>query len=77
MMDNQIKSSIRSKARLIYGLLNVLKYDVDNLRMDVHTCEVVNLMKTIRDTNMTLENLIDLVAEIEYLLYLHSSDESQ
>lgn len=75
-MNNQIKSSIRSKARLIYGLLNVLKYDVDNLRMDVHTCEVANLMKTIQDTNMTLENLIDIIAEIEYLVYLHNSEES-
>lgn len=75
-MNNQIKSSIRSKARLIYGLLNVLEYDVDNLRLDVHTCEIANLMRTIRDTNTTLENLIDIVAEIEYLLYLYDSEES-
>jgi hypothetical protein len=75
-MNNQIKNSIRAKARLIYGLLNVLEYDIDNLRSDVNTCEVASLMKTIQDTNMTLENLIDIVAEIEYLLYLHNAEES-
>lgn len=75
-MTPRMKNDICAKARLIYGLLNVLKYDVDNLRVDANAMDISNLVRTVEDTNRTLENITDLVAEIEYLLYLYGLEES-
>lgn len=73
-MNNKLKNDIRAKAKLAYGLLNVLKYDIDNLRIDVNDCNVDALRKTLEDTNRTLENMIDVISEIEYIVFLHSTD---
>ena len=73
-MNNKLKNDIRAKAKLAYGLLNILKYDIDNLRIDVNDCNVDAVRKTLEDTNRTLENMIDVISEIEYIVFLHSTD---
>ena len=75
-MNNKVRSSICSNTRLFRGLLNVLEYDIDNLKTDLNNGEVTSLIRTIQDTNETLQNLIDVMAEIEYTLYLSSLEES-
>lgn len=75
-MNNKVRSSIRSNTRLFRGLLNVLEYDIDNLKTDLNNGEVTSLIRTIQDTNETLQNLIDVMAEIEYTLYLSGLEES-
>lgn len=76
MMNRKAKSEIRSKAKLAYGLLNILKYDIDNLRIDVNECDVDSLTRTIQDTTKTLENLIEVISEIEYVLFVYGMKES-
>lgn len=76
MMNRKTKSEIRSKAKLAYGLLNILKYDIDNLRIDVNECDVDSLTRTIQDTTKTLENLIEVISEIEYVLFVYGMKES-
>ena len=75
-MNQTAKNNIRAKAKLAYGLLNILKYDIDNLRVDVKDCDLDSLKRTLDDTNRTLENLTDVVGEIEYIVFLHSTKES-
>lgn len=74
-MKTKTKNDIRTKAKLAYGLLNILKYDIDNLRIDVNECDINSLRKTLEDTNGTLENLIDVVSEIEYIVFLYGTEE--
>lgn len=71
-MNRQTKSNIRSKTRLIYGLVHVLKEDIDNLRIDVNSLDINRMKETIQDTNETLEKITDIVADIEYIIYLNT-----
>ena len=75
-MNQTAKNNIRAKAKLTYGLLNILKYDIDNLRVDVKDCDLESLRRTLEDTNRTLENLTDVISEIEYVVFLHNTKES-
>ena len=75
-MNQTAKNNIRAKAKLTYGLLNILKYDIDNLRVDVKDCDLESLRRTLEDTNRTLENLTDVIGEIEYVVFLHNTKES-
>lgn len=70
-MDNKTRNDILGKARLIHGLLTILEYDIDNIKNDVLIGETSNLSRTIQDTNTSLDNLIDVIAEMEYILYLN------
>lgn len=38
-MNDKTKREVIAKARLAYGLLTVLKEDIDNLRMDLNECD--------------------------------------
>lgn len=74
-MNNKAKNDIRTKAKLTYGLLNILKYDIDNLRIDVNSCDMESLRRTLQDTNRTLENMMDVIGEIEYIVFLYGTEE--
>lgn len=75
-MDNKTKQEIRSKARIAHGLADVLKYDTSNIVSDANECHMDILIDTVLDTKQTLQNLADLIAEIEYILYLEIYKES-
>lgn len=70
-MDSKTRNEVLGKARLIHGLLNILEYDINNIKNDVLVGETSNLSRTIQDTNTSLDNLIDVIAEMEYILYLN------
>lgn len=74
-MTDKTKRDIRAKARLTYGLLNILKCDIDNLRVDVNDYNLDNLSESIRETNETLGKLIEVVAELELIIYLSKMNE--
>ena len=75
-MSNKTKHEIRSKARIAYGLADVLRYDTGNIVSDANECHMDILIDTVLDTKQTLQNLVDLVTEIEYILYLETFKES-
>ena len=75
-MSNKTKREIRSKARIANGLADVLKYDTGNIMSDANDCYMDVLIDTVSDTKETLQNLVDVVTEIEYLLYLEKFKES-
>jgi hypothetical protein len=75
-MNCKSKRDIRNKSRLACGLVNILKYDVDNLMSDANECNLDRLMDTMQEAKETLQNVIDVMAEIEYVLYLNKFRES-
>lgn len=75
-MNNKTKREIRSKARIAHGLADVLRYDTGNIVSDANECHMDILIDTVFDTKETLQNLMDVIAEIEYLLYLETFKES-
>lgn len=75
-MSNKTKREIRSKARIAHGLADVLRYDTGNILSDANECHMDILIGTVLDTKETLQNLVDTIVEIEYLLYLEACKES-
>lgn len=70
-MENKTRRDILGKIKLVHGLMSIMEYDITNIKNDVVAGETSNLATTIQDTNTTLDNLIDVIGEIEYLLYLN------
>lgn len=70
-MENKDRRDILGKIKLVNGLMSIMEYDVNNIKNDILSGEVSNLGSVIEDTNTTLDNLIDVIAEIEYILYLN------
>lgn len=75
-ISNETKHEVRSKARIAHGLADVLRYDTGNIVSDANECHMDILIDTVFDTKETLQNLMDVIAEIEYLLYLETFKES-
>lgn len=75
-MNNRAKREIQNKARLAYCLVDILEYDIDNLKNDAHECNPDELMETLTETKTTMQNLIDIMTEIEYVLYLDKLKEA-
>lgn len=71
-MRKRTKRKITERARLTYGLMHILKDCVDDLRMYANPCDLEKLDEVIDDTKETLQKLTDVVAELEYILYLEN-----
>lgn len=69
-MNHELKMEVKNKAQYVYGLLNVLKCDIDILRKDAKDCNLGKLKESIRDTDATLQKLLLVVEELEYIIKL-------
>lgn len=67
-MNADIKRLLKDKARYTYGLVSVLKCDIDILRKDASDCNLVKLRDSIREADITLRKLTFVVGELEYIL---------
>lgn len=76
MSKQEIKLNMKKRARVAAGMVNLLKDDVDYLSADVNDFDILCLEESIKDAKATLQMLTDNVTEIEYLLYLVKSSES-
>lgn len=63
---------IRDKSRLMYGLLTVLKDEIDVLRYDANNGDISHLLKSANDAKVTIDKLNAVAEEIEYILFLHA-----
>lgn len=72
-----IKKEMIERARLSRGLVNALGHDVDYIYADVKNLDLICMTESIRETKDTLQKLVDNVTELEYLLYLVKTDNSQ
>lgn len=73
-MDFKIKKQLRDKAGHAYGLLNVLKCDIDILRKDAADCNRDKLRESIREADRTVQQLLLTIGQIEYILKLDKSE---
>lgn len=65
-MDYQeLKMTMRSKARLANGLVNLLKDDTEQICVDVDDLDLFSLGEAIREAKRTSQNLLDVVSELE------------
>ena len=74
-MTKNIKLDMKKRARISMGILNLLRDDINQLRVDATDFDLICLEESIRDTRTTLQMLIDNVTEMEYMLYLVKSKE--
>jgi hypothetical protein len=72
---NDVKKEMKDRARLVKGLVNALKYDVDYILTDVKNYDVICLDESLREAKDTVQRLTDNLKEIEYLLYLMRQNE--
>lgn len=73
-MNFETKRDLQNKARYTYGLLNVLKCDIDILRKDASECNLDKLRESIREADVTLRKLMLIVGELEYILNLDKTE---
>nr|DAH43984.1 MAG TPA: hypothetical protein [Caudoviricetes sp.] len=69
-MNVRVKRELQNKARLAYCLVDILEYDVDNLKNDTNECKSEELLETLTEVKETLQNITDIIVEMEYALYL-------
>lgn len=73
-MDVNTRIKMRSKARLLKGLMNILFDDIERVSNEVDDCDIVNLKDSIQDAKGTLQCLLDNIVELEYAVYLSKRD---
>ena len=65
-MDYQeFKMSMRAKARLANGLVNLLKDDTNQICIDVDDFDMFSLGEAIREAKRTSKNLLDTICDLE------------
>lgn len=72
-MGKNTKMEMRKRARVIEGLVNLLRDDAEQLRADAADFDVICLEESIKDARTTMQMLVDNVTEMEYMLYLVKS----
>lgn len=65
-----IKRSIANKARLINGMLSVLRDDIRYLKQCTDEYDLISISDAIKDTKDTIQVLQDNLVELEYIIYL-------
>lgn len=73
---NEIRRSIKARARLLRGLTNVLQVDADYIWSDSSNYEVLCLSESIKEAKLTVQQVTDCLTELEYMLYLMKREES-
>lgn len=71
-----MKLDMKKRARVSMGLLNLLKDDIDQVRVDADDFDLICLEESIRDAKATLQMITDNITEIEYMMYLFKSKET-
>ena len=70
MVETKTKIKIRTKARLLRGLTNILNDDIERIYKDAEDYDVIRLQESLQDASDTLQCLLDNVVELDYELYL-------
>lgn len=70
----ELKITMRSKARLANGLVNLLKDDTQQMCIDVDDFDMFSLGEAIQEAKRTSQNLLDTINELERDLRLAKQD---
>lgn len=74
-MNSRIE--LRTRARKLKGLLNLLVDDICTLNSDAEDYDLVCLPESINDVKETLQMFADGIVELEYVLYLTNQKRSR
>jgi hypothetical protein len=72
----EIKNEMKSRARLLRGLSNVLQLDAEYIWSDANNFDLDCLGESVREAKVTLQQAVDCLTELEYHLYLTKRKES-
>ena len=72
-----LRIELRTKARKLKGLMNLLTDDIHNLNSDAEDYDLVYLPESITDVKETLQMFMDGIIELEYVLYLVNQKHSR
>lgn len=75
MMNSRVE--LRTRARKLKGLMNLLADDIRNLNADADDHDLLCLVESIQDVKETLQMFTDGIVELEYALYLSSQKQSR
>ena len=74
MTYQELKTLMRSKARLANGLVNLLKDDTEQICVDVDDLDVYSLGEALKEAKRTSQTLIDTLNDLERDLRLLKRD---
>ena len=75
MMNSRVE--LRTRARKLRGLVNLLADDIRNLNADADDHDLLCLVESINDVKETIQMFTDGIVELEYALYLASQRQSR
>lgn len=73
---NEMRRGLKTRARLLRGLANVLQADADYIWSDSNNYEILCLTESLKEAKTTLQQITDCMTELEYMLYLIKREES-
>lgn len=68
---------LRTRARKLKGLMNLLADDIYHLNADAEDHDLICLVESIHDVKETLQMFMDGIVELEYALYLAGQRQSR
>ena len=74
MKNRELKMTMRGRARLAKGLVNLLKDDIEQIYNSINMLDVIGLEEAINDIKRTTNQLIDTTTDLEYCLYIVKED---
>ena len=74
---NEMRRGLKTRARLLRGLVNVMQADADYIWSDSNNYEILCLTESLKEAKTTLQQITDCMTEIEYMLYLIKREESK
>ena len=75
-VKKDIKVSMKKRARIAAGILNLLNDDINHIKADTNNFDLICLEESLKDAKHTLQMLTDNIMEIEYMLYLINSKDA-
>ncbi len=69
-MKKEMKQEMRTRARMIKGMINLLSEDAKYIYSDAEDFDLIGLGESLREAKETLKSVMDHVVEMEYNLYL-------
>ena len=76
-MTKNVRLDMKKRARILNGLLNLLRDDIDQINIDANDFDLLSLEESISDANNTIKFFSDNIKELEYFLYLAKKSDSQ
>jgi len=77
MMRSELRLKMKKHSRVSRGLHNILRDDLELIRMDIEDYNLLSLDDSIKEVRDTLRRLNDCIEALEYVLYLASQRESR